>query len=97
MTENVPVDLLVVGSVAYDTVETPTETAERILGGSGSFFCSECQSKGALGSLTAPGELCQRMLWWREVLELFPEGLDHPYIVLCVDAHEGCNRLDVRL
>ena len=32
------VDLLVVGSVAYDTVETPTETAERILGGSGSFF-----------------------------------------------------------
>lgn len=31
-------DLLVVGSVAYDTVETPTTTAERILGGSGSFF-----------------------------------------------------------
>ncbi len=31
-------DLLVVGSVAYDTVETPLATAERILGGSGSFF-----------------------------------------------------------
>jgi len=38
MAEHAPVDLLVVGSVAYDTVETPTETAERILGGSGSFF-----------------------------------------------------------
>lgn len=38
MTNESNVDLLVVGSVAYDTVETPTETAERILGGSGSFF-----------------------------------------------------------
>ena len=38
MTQNDPVDLLVVGSVAYDTVETPTAVAERILGGSGSFF-----------------------------------------------------------
>lgn len=30
--------ILVVGSVAYDTVETPFGTAERVLGGSASFF-----------------------------------------------------------
>jgi sugar/nucleoside kinase (ribokinase family) len=32
------VSILVVGSVAYDTVETPFGTAERVLGGSASFF-----------------------------------------------------------
>jgi sugar/nucleoside kinase (ribokinase family) len=31
-------DLLVIGSVAYDTVETPKASAERIMGGSASFF-----------------------------------------------------------
>ncbi|HYN01428.1 MAG TPA: sugar kinase, partial [Vicinamibacteria bacterium] len=30
--------ILVVGSVAYDTVETPFGRAERVLGGSASFF-----------------------------------------------------------
>src|SRR5512139_3546440 len=30
--------ILVVGSVAYDTVETPLGRAERVLGGSASFF-----------------------------------------------------------
>src|SRR4029453_5696662 len=30
--------ILVVGSVAYDTVETPSGRAERVLGGSASFF-----------------------------------------------------------
>ena len=30
--------ILVVGSVAYDTVETPFGKAERVLGGSASFF-----------------------------------------------------------
>ena len=30
--------VLVVGSVAYDTVETPFGRAERVLGGSASFF-----------------------------------------------------------
>lgn len=33
-----PIDLLIVGSVAYDTVETPAHTAERVLGGSASFI-----------------------------------------------------------
>jgi hypothetical protein len=32
------VSILVVGSVAYDTVETPFGKAERVLGGSASFF-----------------------------------------------------------
>lgn len=31
--------ILVVGSVAYDTIETPEERRERILGGSASYFC----------------------------------------------------------
>ncbi|MCU0242489.1 MAG: sugar kinase, partial [Vicinamibacteria bacterium] len=30
--------ILVVGSVAFDTVETPFGSAERILGGSASYF-----------------------------------------------------------
>src|SRR5512142_2346880 len=33
-----PMPLLVVGSVALDSVETPTETRENVLGGSAVFF-----------------------------------------------------------
>lgn len=32
-------EILVVGSVAYDTIETPRQRRERVLGGSASYFC----------------------------------------------------------
>ena len=37
MSETSPIDLLTVGSVAYDTIETREHTAERIMGGSATF------------------------------------------------------------
>jgi sugar/nucleoside kinase (ribokinase family) len=38
MSEPCPIDLLTVGSVAYDTIETRDHIAERVMGGSASFF-----------------------------------------------------------
>src|SRR5207237_8674841 len=42
--------ILVVGSVALDTVHTPTESASEVLGGGASYFC-------VAGSLFAPIQL----------------------------------------
>ena len=42
--------ILVVGSVALDTVHTPTETASEVLGGGASYFC-------VAGSMFAPIQL----------------------------------------
>src|ERR1700752_4542729 len=42
--------ILVVGSVALDTVHTPTETASDVLGGGASYFCLS-------GSMFAPIQL----------------------------------------
>ncbi|TME81183.1 MAG: sugar kinase, partial [Chloroflexi bacterium] len=42
--------ILVVGSVALDTVHTPTESASEVLGGGASYFC-------VAGSMFAPIQL----------------------------------------
>jgi len=40
MSENGDTTLVVVGSVGIDTIETPQEKRENILGGSASFACA---------------------------------------------------------
>ena len=45
-------NILAVGSVAYDTVETPTERRERQLGGSASFFAVASLRRAISGSLS---------------------------------------------
>ena len=39
LTDSEPKPTLVVGSVAYDNIETPFQTGKRILGGSASYAC----------------------------------------------------------
>lgn len=48
--------ILVVGSVAYDTVETPREKRERQLGGSASFFVVAARGRGAVRCVGVVGD-----------------------------------------
>jgi len=48
--------IVVVGSVAYDTVETPREKRERQLGGSASFFSIAALGRGAVRCVGVVGE-----------------------------------------
>ena len=48
--------ILVVGSVAYDTVETPREKRERQLGGSASFFAIATLGRGAVRCVGVVGD-----------------------------------------
>jgi sugar/nucleoside kinase (ribokinase family) len=48
--------ILVVGSVAYDTVETPREKRERQLGGSASFFAIATRGRGRVRCVGVVGE-----------------------------------------
>ena len=67
--------VLVVGTVAFDSIETPSGSAERILGGSASYFVSGCEffyfsahcrgdrtgfSQGILGSLQPAADRSRR-------------------------------------
>lgn len=49
-------DLIVVGSVAYDTLETPSGKRERILGGSGSYFSVAASFFSRAGLVAVIGE-----------------------------------------
>jgi len=48
--------ILVVGSVAYDTIETPRERRERQLGGSASFFAVAARRSGPVRTVGVVGE-----------------------------------------
>ncbi|MFT5234575.1 MAG: sugar/nucleoside kinase (ribokinase family) [Candidatus Krumholzibacteriia bacterium] len=48
--------IVVVGSVAYDTVETPREKRERQLGGSASFFVVAARNRGAVRCVGVVGD-----------------------------------------
>jgi len=48
--------IVVVGSVAYDTVETPREKRERQLGGSASFFVVAARGRGAVRCVGVVGD-----------------------------------------
>lgn len=48
--------ILVVGSVAYDTVETPRETRERQLGGSACYFAIAARGRGAVRCVGVVGD-----------------------------------------
>jgi len=55
MKSNLDIQLVVVGSVAYDTIETPVEVAERILGGSASFFSTSASYFSKTGLVAVVG------------------------------------------
>jgi sugar/nucleoside kinase (ribokinase family) len=48
--------IVVVGSVAYDTVETPRERRERQLGGSASFFAVAARGRGPVRCVGVVGD-----------------------------------------
>jgi sugar/nucleoside kinase (ribokinase family) len=48
--------IVVVGSIAYDTIETPREKRERILGGSASFFSVAASRFARVGAVGVVGE-----------------------------------------
>ena len=48
--------LIVTGTLGIDTVETPTGSAERVPGGSASYFCAAASAQGPVRLVGAVGE-----------------------------------------
>ena len=54
--------VLVVGTVAYDTITTPNTTKKNILGGSGTFFSIACSKFSKVSLIAVVGKILIKMI-----------------------------------
>src|SRR5204862_8165689 len=76
--------ILVVGSVAYDTVETPFGKAEKVLGGSASFFAVAASFFAPVNLVAEVGDdFSEKALSAFRGRPIELEGLDRPLRTTC--------------